>query len=125
MPKLIDMLNRLHKDMDTSSPEEIKRACELIIRVQAMTFPEQETLECAFKHGPIFDGGVPSKSARTQLVTEGFMSKVVVKGEDGFNACTYKGASAYRIIEVMRKAEEARRKNILNALLAERTETKP
>lgn len=99
MATLTKLLDALHESLETSSADEIKRACELITRVQNMDGGERETLRCAFKQGPLWDGDVPSKQARTQLVDEGFMARVVVKGEDGFNACTYKGAWAHRLIE--------------------------
>jgi hypothetical protein len=99
--KLETMFNLMHEGLDTSSAEEIKKACELIVRVQRMDGGERDTLICAFSNGPLWDGDVPSKSARTQLVSEGFMAKVVVKGEDGFNACTHKGAWAARLLTAM------------------------
>jgi hypothetical protein len=101
MFKLNDLLNALHESTETSSPKEIKTACELIIRVQAMTPGERDTIRAAFKNGPLFDGDVPSKTDRDQLLEEGFIAKVVVKGEEGYNACTYKGGWAYRLLAVM------------------------
>ena len=99
MATLKQLLAALHETPETSSAKEIKEACELIIRVQAMDGGERDTLRAAFKHGPLFDGDVPSKTARDVLVSDGFIAKVVVKGEDGFNGCTNNGAWAYRLIE--------------------------
>jgi hypothetical protein len=96
---LKNLLDSIHESVELSTPEELKKACELIIRVQNMNSGERDTLLCAHKHGPIFDGDVPSKTARDQLVSEGFMEKVVVKGQDGYNACTYKGNWAHHLIE--------------------------
>lgn len=60
---------------------------------------------CAsFERGPLFDGDVPSKAGRDALVGMGYMAHVVVRGQDGYNACTYKGASAYRVIRALRLA---------------------
>lgn len=98
-PTLGQLLSALHESLDTSSAEEIKDACELIIRVQAMDGGERDTIRAAYRSGPLFSGDLPSKTARDSLVAEGFMVQCVVKGEDGFNACTHKGAWAHRLIE--------------------------
>ena len=99
MATLKQLLDALHETPETSSAEEIKDACELIIRVQAMDGGERDTLRAAFRGGPLLSGDLPSKTGRDSLVAEGFMVQVVVKGEDGFNACTHKGAWAHRLIE--------------------------
>jgi len=96
--KIRNLLGALHSDLSLDSAEEIKANIELIDRVQHMTGGEIDTIYAAFKHGPLFDGDVPSKSSRDTLLSEGFIAKVVVKGEDGYNACTHKGAWAYRIL---------------------------
>jgi hypothetical protein len=49
--------------------------------------------------GPVWDGDVVSKSQRTELLDIGACAKVCVKGEEGFNACTYFGRSLLRIYE--------------------------
>lgn len=100
--RLKELLDSIHESADTSTPEEVLKACRLIIRVQEMKASESDTLTGAFKHGPLHDGDVPSKTGRDILVSEGFMAKVVVKGEDGFNACTYRGLMAFRILEALR-----------------------
>ena len=100
MATLAEMLDRLGYPIEQASNKELRWACELIIRTQAIRGDELDTLRCAFEKGPLWDGDVPSKSARDQLVDDGLMEKVVVKGEDGFNACTYRGAWAYRLIRV-------------------------
>lgn len=104
MTKLVELLDALHEPMETSSAEEIKHACELIIAVQAMTGGEYDTLVGAYERGPLRDGDVTSKSARDSLMKNGYIEKVVMKGEDGFNACTHKGAWAYRLIKAGARA---------------------
>lgn len=93
------LLEAIFESTETSTPEEIKKACAAIIRVQEMGSGERDTLLCAWKNGPVYDGDVPSKSARDSLMADGFIAKVVVRGEQGYNACTYKGHAAYRLIE--------------------------
>ena len=99
MATLKQLLDALHERLDTSSAEELKEACELIIEVQAMDSSERDCIHAGYKNGPLFDGDVPSKNGRDKLLDKGYMAKVVVKGEDGYNACTHKGAWAHRLLE--------------------------
>ena len=99
MAKLKQLLEAIKESTELSSAEELKQACELIIEVQSMDSSERDCIRAGYKNGPLFDGDVPSKSGRNSLLEKGYMAKVVVKGEDGFNACTHKGAWAYRLIE--------------------------
>lgn len=101
MATLTKLLGALHESVELSSANEISSACVLIVAVEKFCADERDTLRAAFKHGPLFDGDVPSKTGRDALLSAGFIAKVVVKGEDGFNACTNKGAWAYRLLEVM------------------------
>lgn len=96
---LSQLLSSLHEDIETSSTGDIKEACFLIIRVQEMDNGERDTIKAIFENGPLFDGDVPSKNSRDKLVKDGFIDKIVVKGEEGYNACTYKGSKAYRLIK--------------------------
>ena len=88
---------------DLSTKNEIVEACELIILAQALNAGDRDTLQAAYKLGPLWDGDVPSKAARDNLLSNGVIEKVIVKGESGFNACTYKGAEVYRLMIAMRK----------------------
>lgn len=97
--QLIKLLDVIHIDKNLSTHEEYVRGNALINRVQRMDAGERDCICLSFEKGPVDDGDVPSKSSRDTLVEEGFMAKVVVKGEEGFNACTYKGAMAYRLIK--------------------------
>ena len=99
MATLKQLLDALYESTDLSSAEELKNACELIIEVQAMDGAERDCVRAAYQRGPLFDGDVPSKSGRNSLLEKGYMAKVVVKGEDGYNACTHKGAWAHRLLE--------------------------
>lgn len=99
MATLKELFDAIHESAETSSAAELKTACELIIEVQAMDGGERDCLYAAYKNGPLFDGDVPSKAGRNSLLAKGYMAKVVVKGEDGFNACTHKGAWAHRLLE--------------------------
>lgn len=98
MATLKELLESLHEDEKLSTDDELAWACKLIVRVQAMNSGERDTIRAAFMSGPLDDGDVPSKTARDALLAEGMLAKVVVRGHEGFNACTYRGACAYRLL---------------------------
>lgn len=61
-----------------------------------MTGADKDTLIALVEVGPLHDGDVPSKRGRDALITHGLAVRVVVKGEDGWTAATYKGRDAYK-----------------------------
>lgn len=61
-----------------------------------MNGAELDTLIALVECGPLFDGDVPSKSGRDSLIEKGLAVKVVVRGEDGWQAATYAGRDAYK-----------------------------
>jgi hypothetical protein len=57
----------------------------------------KDTLICLCKNGPTWDGDVPSKAGRDELLAKGLAAKIVLKGnEQGYQAATYKGSHTYR-----------------------------
>lgn len=90
--KLTKLLEAIHESVETSSSAELKSACKLIVEVEAMNGSERDCIIAAYEYGPVQDGDVPSKQGRDLLLEKGYMAKVVVKGCDGYNACTHKGA---------------------------------
>lgn len=73
-----------------------------------------EALYQLHKNGPVWDGDVISKSYRDELLDCGACAKVCVKGEDGYNACTYFGRALLEIYDWLfgplgQKTEDARR----------------
>lgn len=81
-----------------------------------------DTLYGMLERGPLYDGDVCSKQERDRLLEKGYCAKVVVKGQDGFNACTYKGQRLYRCLESRFKIQReikanANIKKALNDLL--------
>lgn len=60
-----------------------------------MTGGQIDTLVALVENGPCWDGDVPSKSARDELIDLGLAIRVVVKGEDGHTAATYAGRDVY------------------------------
>lgn len=100
------LLDALHESIDTSTPAELREACRLIVEVQSMSGGEIDCIYAAHKRGPLFDGDIPCPSSRNRLIASGFMAKIVVRGEDGQNACTQKGHWAFKILQSMREAKD-------------------
>lgn len=61
-----------------------------------LTGAESDTLIALVEKGPLWDGDVPSKRGRDALIDRGLAVRVVVKGEDGWQAATYAGRDAYK-----------------------------
>lgn len=55
-----------------------------------------DTLVALVEEGPLWDGNVPSKRARDELIERGLAVRVMVKGGDGHTAATYAGRDAYK-----------------------------
>ena len=60
-----------------------------------MTGGQLDTLVALVENGPCWDGDVPSKAARDELIDQGLAIRVVVKGENGYTAATYTGRDTY------------------------------
>jgi hypothetical protein len=58
-----------------------------------------EALYQLHSHGPVWDGDLISKNDRDVLLGIGACAKVVVKGAEGFNACTYFGHRLLRVYD--------------------------
>lgn len=86
-------------DIELSTPNEIKNICKLIIEVEDMLPSERDCIRASYKYGPISDHDIQSPSDCNLLLDKGFMAKVIVNGVYGYNACTYKGAMAYKIFD--------------------------
>lgn len=63
---------------------------------EALTGAEVDTLVALVERGPVWDGEVPSKTARDSLVARGFAARIVFLMEDGHTAATYAGRDAYK-----------------------------
>ena len=86
--------------MTTSEVEYFKEVASVAMELSSA---EEDTLNACHSRGPLEDGDVPSKSARDSLLDKGFVAKVIVKGEDGYNACTYKGRLVLSVVNSKRK----------------------
>ena len=66
---------------------------------QALSSAGRETLRALHTNGPLWDGDVPSKSGRNELLRLKLAAKVIVKNEEGYQACTYRGHRVLRCAE--------------------------
>ncbi len=101
MTKLQDVVGRF----DLKDKEDLIFDLELIELAIQMPQIDYETLLGCRKNGPSHDGNVLSKASRDYLVTIGAVARVVVKNEQGYNACTYKGWHLAKIYEFLNKIE--------------------
>ena len=103
MPTLNSLLSAMDLTLSLSTPNEIHEACGIIVDVQSkMENSEHDCLIAAYENGPLFDGDVPCKASRDNLMSLGYMVRVVVKGEEGLNACTQSGALAYHVVKAIK-----------------------
>lgn len=96
----------LHIGIYLSTNSEIVDGLELIHEVQGFGSGEVDTLKACFEKGPIDAGDIPSKTAASYLTDKGFTTRVVVKGEDGFLACTQKGYFAMKVLKTLNSSSE-------------------
>jgi hypothetical protein len=88
----------LHERPDLSDNEEniqLVRMIDFAVRHPGLV----EQLAQLYTYGPLFDGDVISKSDRDDLLSIGACTKVCVRGEDGFNACSYFGSDLLRVYQ--------------------------
>ena len=79
---------------------------------QSLSSAARDTLKCLVYKGPCWDGDVPSKSGRDELLDKNLASKAVVKKEQGYQVANYLGWMVYRVgnpIEFERPADVAER----------------
>lgn len=101
-------MKRFAADRQTSIPLntrlDLNSAAENVELLHMIDFARQnkgmhEQLYQLHSRGPVWDGDVISKSERTALLDIGACAKVCVKGQDGFNACTYFGRALLQIYD--------------------------
>ena len=87
--------------VDDSEQSERVAALHLISETQELSSAERDTLRACYQKGPLYDGDLPSKAGRNGLVEKGMLVQVIVRGEDGYNACNSKGFWAVKLLEAM------------------------
>ena len=109
---LVKMSTRALRVLDTKdatpgvkhiTAERLREALQNVLWVdqqneKELTSAEKDTLIALVESGPLFDGDVPSKQGRDSLIQRGFAVKLVVNGEDGYQAATYAGRDAYKAL---------------------------
>lgn len=76
----------------------------------ALSGGAKDTLIALCKRGPTWDGDVPSKTGRDELLSKELASKIVIKdNEQGYQAATYRGSRAYRYGFVERRQDIVKR----------------
>lgn len=99
MPQFIDMqarnfqawLELLYITPDLSSAQEIQDGIDLCNEVVNLSGAARDTLEQLYLSNPVEDGDLCSKRGREELVMLGMAARIVVKGQEGYTACTQKG----------------------------------
>jgi hypothetical protein len=95
-----EQLNKLFVNR-SSSTKEIWEAIDLIVIAESLSPAARGTLEACHNRGPLFDGDIPSKIGRDELFRNMLLSKVVVQGEQGYNACTQKGFWVLKVLDLV------------------------
>lgn len=86
-------------------PEDMYR--RFVIKLaESLDGAERETLRALLKHGPLFDGDVPSKRGRDGLLEKELAVKIIVKGSDGYQAATYLGRDVFKHLKTPDRIEE-------------------
>jgi hypothetical protein len=108
------LLEANHVIEGLSSADEIIRGVTLMLDMNKFKPNSIDTLKAVYKHGPLFDGDIPSKTGRDILMGMGMITKVIVKGEDGYNACTHKGRDMYKMLLVLEEIRAKLKKSNTN-----------
>lgn len=97
-PRILKLYEALH--VLPNDDYEYKADADKTIQIaNELSSSARDTLEAAFENGPLFSGDLVSKEGRDECQEKGLMIQVVVKGEDGFNACTHLGAWVVRLFK--------------------------
>ena len=96
-----NLLSVDHEGIDTSSDKELAQFIKIVVLAEDAILNASDTIIGLHNGGPLRDGDVPSKQERDWLLRNDLAAKVVVKGEDGYQALTYKGARVFRLMEAI------------------------
>ena len=93
------LYNEVFGLMSLDTDSEIKNNALIINNALNISSAAKDVLYQLYESDALEDGDVISKSGRDTLIELGFASKLVLKREWGYQACTYLGAWAVKIIE--------------------------
>jgi len=88
-----EILKRAVSMMDGAHPD-IYDMLAYVAR-QSLSGAEVDTLHALINAGPVWDGDLPSKAGRNNLVDLGLATKCVCKGQQGFQVATYRGWNVF------------------------------
>jgi hypothetical protein len=106
MVTIKQMLDALHSPVELSTARELAHSLELIDQVQSLSSQAIAALRQLYLHGPVEDGDLCSKSGRDTLLNLGMASKCIVKAQEGYQVCTYKGMWAGRLLDLIASDNE-------------------
>ncbi len=86
---------------DQMSKDELREVLELVEIALSLSGAAKDVLRQLRNSGPVEDGDVVSKAGRNDLINCGAAVKICVKGEQGYQACTYRGWSLAKIVEAL------------------------
>lgn len=61
-----------------------------------LTGSQHDTLVALVERGPLYDGDLPSKIARDELVEKGLAIQILHRGSDGYTAATLEGGEVFK-----------------------------
>ena len=99
MATLAALFDTLHVRLDLATPAEIVEACRVIMQAQGLSGGERATLQVLYQGGPLWDDYLPSMLGRDGLLELGLAVRTMVLGQDGYIACTTRGAQAWRLLQ--------------------------
>lgn len=100
-----DVLNKALEAMagvaSLNTQKENEYYAELLEKATKLSDAAYDTLMALYKSGPLSDGDVPSKVGRNELLELGLANKAVVRGEDGYQVCSYSGRDVVKALRVL------------------------
>lgn len=78
------------------TPYSDEEFAEYLAEWNSLSGGAKDTLCALHSIGPLWDGDVPSKSGRDELLRLKLAAKIIVKNEEGYQACTYRGHRVLR-----------------------------
>lgn len=97
LSETLELLNLDSEDKeDLKYAKDICQLSDLLINNQRAGYIV-DAFQQALRAGPLADGDLLSKAGRDFLLEEGLMTKILVNGEQGYQALTYKAFDLKRI----------------------------
>ena len=89
-------------DFSLKTQDEIAYLSTIINIAYMLSVGAAEELQAIHDEGPTWDGNLISSSNLPELLDNDLVAKVVIKGEEGYTACTYRGKIALSIVEALK-----------------------